>query len=131
MGSEFNFVAFEDAGGKFGSYKISLGEHGGFGFNAGFYRRENMKEYSHVFLSYDKSRKAVGFFFSNDSTIRGAFKISHGKNSGSVVVHSFFSAHFINPKDYAGKYEPNQYEDSKLGKLFYIILERKGQNENL
>jgi hypothetical protein len=27
--------------------------------------------------------------------------------------------------DYAGRYQPNEYKDPKLGNLFYIILKKK------
>lgn len=126
MSEEFNFVPFEDVGGKFSSYTISIATHSGFGFNSGFYKRENIKQYSHVKLSYDKDKKAIGFYFTNDETLRGTCKITHAKNknSGSVVVRSFFLANNINPKEFAGKYSPKAYEDSKMGKLFYIVLEK-------
>ena len=126
MTEEFKFIPFEDVGSKFGNYTISLAGHSGFGFNSGFYNRENIKQYSHVLLSYDKTKKAIGFFFTNDSTLRGACKITHtkSKKSGSVVVRSFFTAHNINPEEYTGKYTPKEYEDPNLGKLFYIILEK-------
>lgn len=124
MTEKFNFVTFEDVGAKFGKYTISLGAHGGFGFNSGFYKRENIKQYSYVVLSYDANKNAVAFNFTNDSTPKGAWKITHthNKHSASVVVRSFFAAHDINPEKYTGKYTPNEYIDPKIGKLFYIIL---------
>ena len=124
MTEKFNFVTFKDVGGKFGSYIISLGAHSGFGFNSGFYQKENIKKYLYVILSYDRDRKAIGFQFTNETTLRGTCKITHAKNkhSGSVVVRSFFRAHNIDHNMYVGKYTPKEYEDPKVGKLFYIIL---------
>lgn len=126
MVKKLNFVTFEDFGGKFTSYKISLGKHGGFGFNSGFYKKEDIRKYSHVLLSYDKNNNAVGFRFTNDKNLRGVYKIIHtaNVNSASVVVHSFFGAHGINYKEYADKYDPKEYSDPQMGKLYYIILKK-------
>ena len=41
------------------------------------------------------------------------------------MVRSFFAAHSIDAKEYAGKYEPKEYSDPQIGKLFYIVLKKK------
>jgi hypothetical protein len=125
MAKKFNFVVFEDVGAKRGSYTISISRHSAFGFNSGFYKKENIKNYSHVILSCDKSKKAIGFSFVKNPKAAGAWKISHGKNSANVVAHSFFNANDLVPSRYVGKYQPHNYTDHKLGKLFYIILQKK------
>jgi hypothetical protein len=125
MAKKFNFIVFEDVGAKRGSYTISLARHNSFGFNSGFYKKEDIRDYSHVIISFDKGKKAVGFSFSKDSKAAGAWKISHGKNSANVVAHSFFNANGLVPSKLVGKYQPHQYTDPKIGKLFYIILQKK------
>ena len=127
MESEFNFVPFEDAGGKYGSYYISVGGYGGFGLNAGFYKKENIRDFTHVLLSYDKNNDAVGFLFTNDPTVKGTCKITHtkNKNSGSVVVRSFFGAHSIDPKSCSGRYTPQKYRDEKMGDIYFIEIGKK------
>jgi len=125
MANKFNFVVFEDVGAKRGNNTISVSRNGAFGFNAGFYRSQNLKDYSHVILSYDAARKAVGFHFTKNQKSNGVWKISHGKSSASVVARSFFRAFSIEPTDYAGRYQPRQYSQPKIGKLFYIILQKK------
>lgn len=127
MKNKFTFVPFEDMGAKFTSYTISIGKHSGFGFNSGFYKKEGVSKYARILLMFDKSRRTVGFFFTNDDKMKGTYKIIHtnNKNSASVVVHAFFSAYTIDPKEYAGKYTPKEYTDSTLGKLFYITLKKQ------
>ncbi len=127
MKKKFAFVTFEDLGAKFTSYTISIAKHSGFGFNSGFYKKEGISKYARVLLMFDKSRQTVGFFFTNDEKLKGTYKIIHtnNQNSASVVVHAFFSAYTINPKEYAGKYIPKEYNESALGKIFYITLKKQ------
>jgi len=124
MAKKFNFKPFEAIGSRGGRYAISLARHGAFGFNSGFYRQEGIRKYTYVKLSYDEGKKAVGFKFTKRKDGTGAWKISHGRSSGNVVVRSFFKAYGLEAADYTGKYEPKTYKDSKLGKLFYIILKK-------
>ena len=126
---DFNFVPFKDVGGKYSSYYISLCAYGGFGFNSGFYKLENINKYQCVLVSYDGNKKAIGFCFTNDTSLEGACKISHSKNvhSGSVGVSSFFKAHQIDLKEHTGKYIPKKYKDPNMGDIFYILLDEKNK----
>jgi len=116
------FELFTRVGARLKNYTISLGRHGGFGFNSSFYTKEGIKSFSHVLLSYDQINKAVGFQFINNSKTPGAFRITHGNNSGSVVSHSFLASTGIKPEEYLGRYTPEKYTDKKIGELFYIKL---------
>jgi len=122
MASKFNFVVFEDVRGRFGSEFISINKQAGFGFNAAFYRKHELKQYSHVALSYDAAKRAVGFQFSSAAKGRGTWKLSHMPNCASLLARSFFNAWSLDPMALAGRYDPTEYTDPKLGKLFYIIL---------
>ena len=124
MAKKLNFVVFEEVGGRFGSEFISINRQGGFGFNAPFYRRHDLKRYSHVALSYDAGNKAVGFQFASCGKPGGTWKLSHLTNCANVMVRSFFNACGLDAKTLAGRYEPKEYSDPKLGKLFYIVLQK-------
>jgi hypothetical protein len=124
MGKKLNFVVFEDVGGRFGSEFISINRQGGFAFNAGFYRKNNLRRYSHVVLSYDAANRAVGFQFASAGKPRFVWKLTHQTNCASVMAHSFFKAWGLDPKALAGRYDPHEYTDPKLGKLFYIVLQK-------
>ena len=121
--SEFNFKVFRNEGKRFGSYTISISKNAAFGFNAGFYHRDNIKNFKYVTLAFDESKRAVAFlFFQKDPGEKGPFKIIHGKSSGSAVAHSFFKFHGIDLQKNAGRYEPTLYKNTDNGKSFYIIL---------
>jgi len=127
MGSKFNFVVFEDVRGRFGSEFISINKQAGFGFNSAFYRKHNLKEYSHVALSYDAAKRAVGFQFSSAAKARGTWKLSHMPSCANLMARSFFNAWSLDPVALAGRYDPTEYTDPKLGKLFYIVLQKSGK----
>lgn len=128
---KFNFVQFENVGSRWGTNCISILKHKALGLNAGFYKAENIKLFSHVQIFYDKNEKTIGIMFTNTPKKHGAFKITHGTTNGIVAVRSFFTS--IIPegekdiKKYAGRYIPKKYTDDKIGKLFYITLERGGK----
>jgi len=124
MGKKLNFVVFEAVRGRFATNFISINKQGGFGFNAGFYRKHNLKGFSHVTLSYDAGSRAVGFQFASAGKPKSAWKLTRVSNSANVMAHSFFNAWGLDPKTLAGRYEPNEYTDPKLGKLFYIVLQK-------
>jgi len=87
MGKKLNFVVFEDVRGRFTSNFISINKQGGFAFNAGFYRKNNLRRYSHMVLSYDAANKAVGFQFVSAGKPRGTWKLSH---ISTVVITALF-----------------------------------------
>ncbi|MDP3934971.1 MAG: hypothetical protein Q8Q46_02035 [Candidatus Giovannonibacteria bacterium] len=126
---EFQFNKFTEIGARF-SYTISLNKAGGFSFNAGFYRKESLSQYSFVTIFYDKEKKAVGFSFGKDRK-EGAFKITHsGSKTASVAPHSFIRAYGIDPVKFAGKYTPEKLTDNQHGKIIYIKLSEKNLENN-
>ena len=127
MAKKLNFIVFNDVRGRFGTEFISINRQAGFGFNAAFYRRHDLKRYSHVALSYDAANKAVGFQFSSAGKARGTWKLSHLTNCASVMARSFLNAWGLDPKALAGRYDPHEHTDPKLGKLFYIVLQKSGK----
>lgn len=126
---KFNFVQFEGVGSKLSSYTISISKNGAFGLNSGFYSAESIKVFSHAMIFYDKTKSVIGIAFTNVSSKKGSFKITHGKNSAYIAARSFFASIIAGDKDaltkYAGKYTPQIYNDDKIGKIFYIDLKEK------
>ncbi len=128
--NRFNFEQFTSVGRKLGNYRITISKNAAFGLNSGFYNAEKIKNYTHVKLFYDKSKKVVGFLFTNKKDENGTIKISHGKkNSGYIAARTFFLSIFPGNmdevKNLVGKYKPKTYDDEKLGRLYYITLGEK------
>jgi len=125
------FKRFEEVGKKRGTYYISVGRHGALGLCAGFYNAEKVKDFSHAVLFFNQEKKYIGVSFTNDKSTPGAFKITHGQSSSSVVARSFFMTIFNASKEelhkYSGQYTPKKYADPTYGVLFYIDLNEKGQ----
>ncbi len=123
----FSFEQFKGVGSKLSSYSISITTNASFGLNSGFYNAEKIKEFSYVMLFYDKSKKTIGFLFTNSkSSEKGTFKITHGNNSGYINARTFFMSIFPGNLDevkkYTYRYTPKTYSDEKIGKLYYITL---------
>jgi len=59
--------------------------------------------------------------------LRGTWKLSHLTNCAGVMARSFFNACGLDPEALAGRYEPKEYTDPKLGKLFYIVLQKRSK----
>ncbi|PIQ93268.1 MAG: hypothetical protein COY75_03875 [Nitrospirae bacterium CG_4_10_14_0_8_um_filter_41_23] len=130
---KYDFVQFEGVGSKLSSYTISISRSGAFGINSGFYNAESIKNYSHVIVFYDKAKKVIGLVFTKTPSKKSSFKITHGKNSAYIGARSFFASIIAGDKDaltkYADKYTPQTYNDDKIGKMFYIDLKEKEENE--
>ena len=128
--NRFNFQQFTNVGRKLGNYRITINRSAAFGLNAGFYTAERINKFTHVKIFYDNSKKAIGFLFTNNKDDKGTIKISHGKtNSGYIAAKTFFLSIFPSNidevKNYVGSYVPKNYEDEKIGKLYYIALDKK------
>lgn len=121
--SEYNFTRFTSKGSKLGNYSISINRSSSFGFNSGFYTRENIRRFKRVILFFDKNKSAVGFQFTNDGDAEGSFALTHGKNSGSASAISFFVGNNLKGNQrYLGKRVPKKENDSRLGTLYVIDL---------
>lgn len=123
--SQYNFEQFTKTGSKSGNYSISFnGKSNTFGFNSGFYIKENIKQYKKAILFYDKEKKAVAFKFTNDEKALGAFTIIHGKtqSTGSLAARSFILMHTLNKKEFYGQKIPKKIYDEKFGNLIIIDL---------
>ena len=124
----YNFEEFTSFKGKFSS-KISLGKIGGFGFSSGFFHRNNLKGSVGLKLFYDKDKKAVGFKFL-DSPEEGMVKLKPRQTGGYISAISFLGKYNIDPHKYAGRYDPKEIADEKLGKIFIIELKERKDDKN-
>ncbi len=121
----YNFIRFTKIGSKFGSYSISINKSSSFGFNSGFYSKEDIKKFKRVILFFDKDKTAVAFQFTNDENSEGSFAVTHAKNSGSVSAHSFFMGNSLKNEKFLGKRIPKKEKDDRLGTLYVIDLIKK------
>jgi hypothetical protein len=122
-----NFEQFTKTGTKLSNNTISINKSNSFGFNSGFYHKNNIKNYEFVVLFYAKNDNSVAFLFTNDQTVKGKFQITHSKNrtSGGVTCRSFFSNYELNSSLLAGKYEPSEENHPTFGKMFIVKLDEK------
>lgn len=121
----YNFKKFIKVGSKLGNYSISFnGKSFSFGFNSGFFVKENIAGFKKVILFYDDNKKAVAFNFTNDEQAEGAFSVIHSKNqtTGSVTAKSFVVENSLCKDEYFGKKIAKKIKDENLGELFVIDL---------
>lgn len=123
--SDYNFIRFTKIGSKFGSYSISINKSFSFGFNSGFYSKEDIKRFKRVILFFDKNKNAVAFQFTNDENSEGSFAVTHGESSGAVSARSFFMGNNLKNEQFLGKRIPKKEKDDRLGTLYVIDLIKK------
>jgi len=126
MDQEYNFKKFTKVGSKSGNYSISINSKSfSFGFNSGFYSKENINKYKKVVLFFDEQKKAIAFNFTNDEKAEGAFTVVHGNNqsTGSVSTKSFFVNNKLNTAGHSGKRKPKKINSNNFGLLFVIELD--------
>jgi len=125
MEQKINFERFMKVGSRF-SDTISLNKAGGWTFNSGFYKKQNIAQYNCValFFAQQNGKKIIGFSFYK-KPVEGTLKVSGKNNSASVKSNSFVRSHEIDPKLYAGKYPPKEQKSNDGEKIFYIELKKK------
>ena len=123
-----DFEQFKKTGAKLSSNTISINRALSFGFNSGFYHKNNLKDYKLVVLFYNEKNHSVGFFFTNNEA-EGKLKITHSesKTSGGVTARSFFTNYKLDSDiaTLAGKYKPQEVTHPVFGKIFIIELDKK------
>lgn len=115
---------------------ISLTKASVFSFNSGFYSDNEIYDFSHVILGYNKADKAIGFKFvkikKGQEKPKGALTISKDPqgNSGKAAALSFISKNRIDVDYYSRRYTPHRQNDPKQGEVFYILLDEKNKVED-
>jgi hypothetical protein len=125
----YNFKQFKGVGSKLSNYTISFnGNSFTFGFNSGFYVKENIGEYKRVALYMDKENLAVAFRFTKDIE-EDTFSILHSNNgkSGSTTAKSFIIDSRIDKKEYYGQKIPKKIKGEN-GVLYAIDLVTEENN---
>lgn len=127
----YNFKKFTRTGARFGNYTISLNASYSFGFNSGFYNKENISQYKKVVLFYDPESEAVAFHFTNDENSDGAFTVVHHKGTGAVSARSFILKNGLNEKKYYGKKGVKKIQDQQFGELYVVdLIKKEGEFDN-
>lgn len=121
---------FKKTGGKFRNVAISINKNGGIGLLAGFWHQYQLAKKTHVILYFNENIKSniksVGFQFTRNAKLPGAYKLTQNRSSASVSPNAFWAAHrIVNPGKYAGAYKPQIDEDTNYGRIFYISLIKK------
>ena len=119
--NDYNFKKFTKIGSRLSSYSISFnGKSYSFGFNSGFYAKEEINQYKKVVLFYDKEKKVVAFRFINEDE-KGAFTLVHSTKgkTGSITAKSFIIDNELNKEEYYGKKIPEKINYDNL--VLYVI----------
>lgn len=124
--NEYNLKRFKGMGTRSGDYFISFNKSG-FQTSADFYAKEKIKNHKKVILYFDKSKKAVGFQFTNDDKTEGAFTLVHGnkQSAASFTVNSFIKANNLTDPKYYGRRKPIKIKLKGIGEVFVIELVKK------
>lgn len=118
--SEFNFVEFKEAGGRFKPI-ISLGKKSGFGLSAGFTHAYDLEGIIGVKMFYDAAKDAIAFKFLK-SKEDGMLTVKLREKGGYIGAQSFLGKFKIDQEKYAGRYTPKEIKDDNLGRIFVIEL---------
>jgi hypothetical protein len=119
----YKFDQFTEFKSKF-SVKISIGKNGGFNFSSGFYHKYNLKNSVGLKLFYDTERKAIAFkFLKNPDS--GMITLKKRDAGGHLLVRSFLGKYSIDPKKYAGRYDPQEIIDERGEKIYVIELRER------
>ena len=116
----YDFEKFTAMGRKF-VIGISISKPGGFSLTSGLYEKYQIEKYSSVDLYFDKSNNAVAIKFFEGT--EGSFKLKH-RNDGKGGYVSAISFVKINglEKYFKKRYEPREYIDEKIGKVFVMDI---------
>lgn len=116
---------FTSKGAKIKDPKVTILESSSFLFNAAFVHKAALTDKSHVILAYSPINRAITFQFTADPKAEGALTIAHRPGGSSLGSRSFFNYFFLNPKELAGRYEPQKNKLPKVGEVWIIELDKK------
>ncbi|OHB06427.1 MAG: hypothetical protein A3B16_02325 [Candidatus Zambryskibacteria bacterium RIFCSPLOWO2_01_FULL_45_43] len=87
------------------------------------FHKYKLNDFVGVKLYFDAAEKKIGIKLVKEKA-EGVFKLSkQAQGKGAYfTAHSFLSSLSIDPKKYAGRYEPEEVNDPEFGKLFVIQL---------
>jgi len=124
------FIKFSNVGKKQSLY-ISFTPSKSFGIGGDFLKDNNLLDCNYATLFWDKDALQIGFKFTKekDKNEKSSFTMATNKNTDSrtIIARSFFREYLkgFNMNDYKSKYEPEEINDEKFGKMFIVQLIRK------
>lgn len=117
MESKFNFVRLTPLrGGDF----ITVGKNGLIGFSVAFCERNKISQNMYASLFYDKNKKALGIYFSEDKKKETYMKVINNHSSKQINCGKTLKLYGILQS--AGRYQYEIEEIEGIGKLFIIQL---------
>jgi hypothetical protein len=117
---------FESKGARVKDNRITITEESTILFNAGFCHRATLNDTNYVVLAYSKKNNAIAFKFISEKSAPGALKIIRRGSSASIGTRSFFTYNLLDPKEWAGHYEPFKEQDlPTVGEAWIIRLDSK------
>ena len=121
-------MAFEEFNAKGGKFKpqIIINKYGGFTLSSGMHHRYGIDKYMGVKLYFDADTKKVGVRLI-DKEDDGMFKLKKRENEKGAFfsARSFWGAYNVDTQKVSGRYNPEEIEDEKFGKMFVITLIEK------
>jgi len=122
-----NFTESRSAGARLGSAYIGVTKNGSLSIYAGFYSKNNIKNFSHCLLLIDKVQNLIGLQFGGDELGNGAYTLNHDVNhkTASVSAGNFFTYNGLSPLSWYGKYPPEKFDDDTRKNVFMLDLDRK------
>lgn len=118
----YNFERFGGYGEKL-SRKISITKSSSFGIPPQLYQEEEIEQFTHALLFYERSQHVIGiqFVIGGDNGGFKLIKYGHNDKKGATfVARSFFNAYHLDPQKIKGKYEAKKEDVSGIGLLFMI-----------
>ena len=96
MSITVNPEIFTKQGAKLAERFITINQKGNFLFSSGFVHEEDLRQYTHCILGYDRHAKAICFKFTKSADAPGAITLTHrDTGNDSVQSRSFFNFYKI------------------------------------
>lgn len=119
------FEKFESRRGRFGR-QITISKSGTIGFTAGFHHHYHLDHYKAVEFFFDRDLNRIGIKLLEEPTETSFALKARPESKGAILTtKSFMDAYAIDAKRYAGRYNVQEVDDEKFGKLFVVDLNSK------
>ncbi len=119
------FEKFSGYGSKI-SRKISITKSCSFGIPPTFFKENNIDQFTHVVLFFDKDAGVIGLQFNNSEEGFKLIKYGSGERRGaSFVARSFFNAYRLEATKYKGRYNAEKIQKDNIGELYIIDVGKR------
>lgn len=125
--NELNFEKFTGMGSKV-SRKISITRSYSFGIPPAFFKENDIDNYNHVVIFYEKNAGVIGLNFNNAAEGFKLVKYGTGdKRGASFVARSFFNAYGLDSSKCKGRYSVEKIDKEGVGHMYIIDINKKEQ----